>query len=45
MDYDEVEYEPLTQKIRGAQALPVATIPEDWEGVPEDGAMYLALAM
>ena len=28
----------------GSQALPVADLPDDWIGVPEDGATYLALA-
>jgi hypothetical protein len=29
----------------GAQVLPVADLPDDWEGDIEDGATYLALAM
>lgn len=33
------------EKKGGAQVLPVADLPEDWDGDVEDGATYLALAM
>ncbi|EIW69121.1 hypothetical protein TREMEDRAFT_62847 [Tremella mesenterica DSM 1558] len=32
------------EEVIGGQVLPIAEIAEDWVGVPEDGATYLALA-
>lgn len=43
--YDDTEEEEELPKALAGQVLPVAELPDDFDGEAEDGATYLALAM
>lgn len=43
-DGDESEHDGLEKTVKGTQILPVAELAPDFDGEPEDGATFLALA-
>lgn len=43
-DHDDQQDDELEQTVRTSQVLPIADLPQDFDGEVDDGATFLALA-